>query len=74
MTMDLAMMSPAEWDCELVADPAAERSVLRKAQMVGIAWLASADQAGLLDNKPHMLAIANAPRLGMRQHRLVDRR
>ena len=41
--------------------------------MMGIARLTTADQAGLLGDKLHMLAIANAPRLGMRQHRLVNR-
>src|SRR5690242_9331561 len=45
------MMSPAEWDRELVADSSAERSLLRKAQMMGIARLASADQTGLLGDK-----------------------
>ena len=48
--------------------------ILRKAQMMGVARLASADQAGLLSDKVHMLAIANAPRFGMRQHGFVDRR
>jgi hypothetical protein len=30
-TMDLAMMSPAEWDSELITDLAPERRCLRKA-------------------------------------------
>ena len=34
--MDLAMMAAAERDRELVADLAAERSVLSEAQMMGI--------------------------------------
>jgi len=35
--MQFAMMSPAQWHRELVAHLAAERAVLRKAQMMGIA-------------------------------------
>jgi hypothetical protein len=67
-------MSPAERHSEFVADSAAERTVLRKTQMMGIARLAATDQAGLLGDKVHMFAIANAPRFGMRQHGFVDRR
>jgi hypothetical protein len=72
--MQLAMMPPAERDCELVADPAAEGAVPRKAQMMDITWLTSADQTSLLGDEAYMLAIANAPRFGMRQYGLVDRR
>lgn len=73
LTMEFAMMSPAERDCELVADFASECSILGKTQMMGIARLPSADQAGLLGHKSHVVAIANAPQFGMRQQRLVDR-
>ena len=73
VTMQLAMVSAAQWDRELVADFAAERVRLRKAQMVSVAWLTSTDQAGLLGDKAHMLAIANTPRLGMHQDGFVDR-
>ena len=34
--MDLAMMAPAQRHGELIADLAAERAVLREAQMMGI--------------------------------------
>src|SRR5437868_2084360 len=73
VTMQLAMMSTAQRDGELVTDPAAQCSVLRKTQMMGLARLTSADQAGLPSDKPHMLPVANAPRLGMRQDGLLDR-
>ena len=66
VTMQLAMMSTAQRDGELVTDPAAQSSVLRKTQMMGVARLTSAD----LGNKLHMLAVANAPRLGMAQDNL----
>ena len=74
MTMDFAMMSPTERHCELVTDSSTESPVLRKAQMMGVARLTSADQTRLLGNKAHVLAIAYAARFGMRQNRLVDRR
>ena len=71
VTVNFAMVSPAQRDREFVTDFAAERAVL---QMVGVTRMTSADQAGLLGNKAHMLAIANMPRFRVRQHRLVDRR
>src|SRR6516164_3182291 len=74
VTMNLAMMAPAQRNCELVADLAAERMILRKAQMMGIAWLPRADQTGLLSDKPHVLTVANTPGFGMGQHGFVDRR
>ena len=48
VTMNFAMVSAAQRDRELVTGLAAERPVLRKAQMMGVAGLPSADQAGLL--------------------------
>ena len=73
MTMDLAVMSTAERHGELVADFAAERSALRKAQVMGVGGFATADQTSLLRHKAHMVAIADAPRLGMRKNRFIDR-
>lgn len=51
VTMDFAMMSPAERDRELITDFAAEHAVLRKAQMMRIARLTTADHTGLLRDK-----------------------
>ena len=48
VTMNFAMVSPAQRDRELVADFTAERPVLGKAQVMGVAGLSSADQTGLL--------------------------
>ena|ERR1700730_188755 len=73
VTMQLAMMSTAQRDGELVTDPAAQCSVLRKTQMMGVARLTSADHASLLRDKSHMIAIANAPRLRMSEDGFVDR-
>jgi hypothetical protein len=43
VTMQLAMMSAAQRNRELVADFAAERPVLRESQMMGLARLTPAD-------------------------------
>jgi hypothetical protein len=48
VTMDFAMMSPTQRDREFITGLTAERPVLRKAQMMGVTGLSSADQAGLL--------------------------
>jgi hypothetical protein len=42
--MDLAMMAAAERHCKFVADLAAKRPVLRKAQVMRIGWRATANQ------------------------------
>ena len=59
------MMAAAERHRELIADLAAERPWLGKAQMVRIGGRATANQTGLLDDEPHVLAIANSARFGM---------
>jgi hypothetical protein len=73
LPMKLAMMSPAKWHRELVTKLAAKSAALRKAQMMSITRLAATDQAGLPSDEAHMLAIADAARLGMRQDGFVDR-
>ena len=73
MAMQFAMMTAAERHGELVADLAAERPALGKAQVMGVGRLAAADQTRLLRHKAHMVAIADAPRLGMRKNRFIDR-
>ena len=67
------MMTAAERDGEFVADLAGERPALGKAQVMGIARLTAADDAGLLRDEAHVVAIADAPRLGVGQDGLVDR-
>src|ERR1043165_9170653 len=71
VTMQLAMMSPAERDGEFVADLATECTKLRESQMVGIARLPTADQARLLDHMPDMIAVTHAARFGEDKHTLV---
>ena len=71
--MVFAVMSSAQRHRELVADLASQRPGLREFQMMGIARLTPAHEAALLGDKPHMIAIANTPRLGMGQDGLVYR-
>ena len=72
-TMEFAVVPPAQWDREFVTDLAPERPVLRKAQMVGVARLTAADQAGLLCDKPYMITIAKTSRFGVHQVGFVNR-
>lgn len=73
MTMNLTVMTAAERHGELVADLATERPALGKTQVMGVAGFTTADQTSLLCHKAHMVAIADTPRLGMRENRFVDR-
>jgi glycerol dehydrogenase-like iron-containing ADH family enzyme len=55
------MVNATERDRELVADLAAERRCLGKAQMMGIGGTAAADQARLLGYRFDVVAITNPP-------------
>jgi len=66
------MMHPAERDREFVARLAAERPWLQVAQMMGVGRLAPADEAGLLNDKAQVLAIAIAAWGGNRERALVE--
>jgi hypothetical protein len=70
--MNGSVVRPAERDSELVAHLAAERAWLHEAEVMGIGWLATADQAGLGGDEPKVLLVAIAPRLGDGQDALVD--
>ena len=61
-TMNLTMVSATERDRELVADLAAERRRLGKAQMMGIGGAAAADEARLLGYRLDVVTVADAPR------------
>ena len=47
VTMNFAMMSAAERDCELVTDLAPDSPTLGKTQVMGVARVMSADQTSL---------------------------
>src|SRR5262249_23992791 len=66
------MVPAAEGDREFVARFAAQRAWLHVAQMMGIGWLAAANEARLLHDIAKVLAAAIAPRGRNREHALVD--
>ena len=66
------MMTAAERHREFIAHLSAKRPMLRKAHMMRIGRRATANQTGLFRDEPHMLAIANSARFGVRQATLVD--
>jgi hypothetical protein len=61
-TVDLAMMSSAQRNGELIADLAPEGSALRKAEVVSIHGSSAADQAGVADDRLNVLPITNPAR------------
>jgi hypothetical protein len=60
--MYFAVMPPTERHSELVADLAAERRCLGKAQMVSIGGPTTTDQTRLLGNRFNVITVANASR------------
>ena len=72
VTVNFAMMSPAQWHCEFVTDLVAERTNLREAQVVRIGRPSTANQASLFDDMPDMVAITNATWFREDQCALID--
>jgi hypothetical protein len=70
--MQLPVMATAERDGELVADFHAERSRLRKAQVMWIGWLPSAHQARLGGDELQMRLVAQPLGFGQGEPALVD--
>src|SRR5437016_3373223 len=70
--MHRTMMPSTEGDRELIADLAAERARLGKSEVVGIGWLAAADEARLLGDVTQVFPVAIAARRSHRQGALVD--
>ena len=70
--MELAVMPPTHGDCKLVADLAAERSALCKAQVMGIRWVPRANQAGLLGHISYVVPVANSAWLRQCQYAFID--
>src|SRR5262249_49132941 len=67
-----SMMPAAEWDRELIADLAAERTWLGKSEVVGIRWLAAAQETRLLGDITKVLPVAIAPRRSDCEDALID--
>jgi hypothetical protein len=62
--MELAVVTTAERDRELVAHLASERPVLGKAQVVSVRRAPSTDEAGLLGDELNVDLVAHPARLG----------
>ena len=67
------MVSAAERNGELIADLAAERSALRKPEMMGICRPPAANQARMLGDKSDMLPVTHPAGFRHRQRALIDR-
>jgi hypothetical protein len=70
--MHRTMMSATEWDRELIADLAAQRTGLRESEVMGIRGLAAAHETRLLGDITQMLPVAIAARRSDREDALVD--
>jgi hypothetical protein len=70
--MHFAMMSSTQGDGELIADLSAERPALRKAQVVGIRRLTTANQTRLLGHMSDVVAVSHSARFRQSQHALID--
>lgn len=70
--MQLAMMAAAERHGELIAHLHADGAGLRKAQVVRIAGLPAADEAGLRGHEFEMVFVAQAFWFGDGQRAFVD--
>ncbi len=70
--MNLTMVSATERDCELVADLAAERRCLGKAQMMGIGGAPAADEARLLGYRLDVVTVTDPPGCRQSQDALLD--
>jgi len=69
--VDLSVMRAAYRHRELIAHLATERTGLHKTQMVRIRRTPTADQAGLFDDMPDMVAVTNASRCEFGGERLA---
>jgi hypothetical protein len=67
-----AVMPATEWDCEFIADLAAERTRLGKSEVVGVRGLAAAHETRLLGDVAKVLPVAIAPRRSNRADTFVD--
>ena len=70
--MDLAVVSAAQRDRELVADLAPQGGVLRKPQMMSIRRLATTDETRLLGDVSNVVAVADPAWLRQGEGAFVD--
>jgi hypothetical protein len=69
----LSVVSATQWNGELIADLAGKGPALRKAQVVGIARLAAADQARLPGHILHVIAVPHPAGFREGQRTFVNR-
>jgi hypothetical protein len=62
LPVELTMMYPAKWDCELVRNSASECTWLGIPNVVSLAGLPATDRARLNGNEPEMILVARATR------------
>jgi hypothetical protein len=72
VSVELAMMPPAQRDGELIADLAPKCTTLREAKVVGITGPPAAEKTRLLSHMPDVLAIPHPARFREQQGALVD--
>src|SRR5262249_53956642 len=70
--MRRSVMPAAQWDRELIADLAPERTGLGETEVVRVRGLAAAHETCLLGDVAQVLPVAIAPRGGDREDALVD--
>ena len=70
--MQFAVMRAAEENGKLVADLLSQSARLHKPQMMGIAGLPAADEAGLFGHKAQMDTVAQPSRLRQSKNAFVD--
>src|SRR5262249_24843378 len=66
------VMPATERDRELIADLAAERTGLRKSEVMGVRGLAATQQTGLLHHKAKVVPVAIAARRRHHEHALIN--
>src|SRR5262245_2627502 len=71
-SMNGAVVRAAKRYSEFVAGPAAERPRLHVSKMMGVRWLAAADEACLLSDIAQMLPVAIPTRGSNREDTLID--
>ena len=60
--MDLTMVSSTQWDNELIADFASERTTLCEAEVVGVTGASVAKHTRVLRDKHDMIPVMNPAR------------
>src|SRR5579859_6178302 len=70
--VQFTVMRPAKRNCEFIADLVSKSAGLCETQVVRVAGLATADEAGLCRHKAQMLFVPQPLGFGQGQHALVD--